>query len=444
MTAPSRPVVVVVGAGFAGYQCLRELERLLPAPTAELVVVHPTDFLLYQPLLPAVAAGVIGPDAIAVPLSRLRRTRLERGLAVGVDLAGRTVTVRGPAGTDREVGWDRLVLTHGAVTRLFDVPGLAEHARGFKTLAEATYLRDHVLAQLEAAADTADPVHREACCTVVVVGAGYAGTEFVAQMQVFVRETLADRPGLGSLPVRWVLVDTAPSVLGHLGPRLSGHATRVLRDRGVDVRMGTSVTAVTRDTVTLTDGSRLPCRTLVWTAGVVAGPLGAHTDLALDRGRIVVSDRLNVPGRTDVFACGDAAAAPDRSRPGELCAQTAQHAERQGRVAGRNVAASLGCGTSVPYRHRDLGFVVDLGGRQAVADPLHLPLVGLPAKLVTSAYHLFAVPGAANRARVAGDWILAALVGRRRVALGLVAEEASTISAAERTSLQPVDGGAGG
>lgn len=433
------PVVVVVGAGFAGYNCLRALERRLPADAADLVVVAPTDYLLYQPMLPAVAAGVVGPDAIAVPLSRLRRTRLERGHVVAVDLAGRTVTVRGAAGDSRELAFDRLVLTPGAVTRLFDVPGLTEHARGFKTLAEATYLRDHVLAQLESAADTADPTRRQACTTFVVVGAGYAGTEFVAQMQPFVRDVLAHRPTLAMLRPHWLLVDTSPTVLAHLGARLSEHATQVLRDRDVDVRMGTSVTEVTADAVTLTGGETLPCHTLVWTAGVTASPLGEHTVLPTDRGRIVVDDRLAVPAHPDVFACGDAAAVPDRTRPGELCALTAQHAERQGRVAGRNVAASLGHGTPMAYRHRDLGFVVDLGGRQAVADPMHVSLHGLPAKLVTSAYHLYAVPGAANRLRVAGDWLLGTLTGHRHVALGLVPNGASTIPAAEQTSIYPAE-----
>lgn len=433
------PVVVVVGAGFAGYNCLRALERRLPADAAELVVVHPTDYLLYQPMLPAVAAGVVGPDAIAVPLSRLRRTRLERGHVVAVDLAGRTVTVRGAGGDPRDLAWDRLVLTPGAVTRLFDVPGLAEHARGFKTLAEASYLRDHVLAELESAADTTDPVRRRACTTFVVVGAGYAGTEFVAQMQPFVRDVLADRPTLRALRPHWVLADTSATVLAHLGARLSAHATQVLRHRGVDVRMGTSVTAVTADTVTLTGDEVLPCRTLVWTAGVAAGPLGEHTALRTDRGRIVVDDRLAVPGHDGVLACGDAAAVPDRTRPGELCAQTAQHAERQGRVAGRNVAASLGHGTTMAYRHRDLGFVVDLGGREAVADPLHVSLHGVPAKLVTSAYHLYAVPGAANRLRVAGGWLLSSLTGHRHVSLGLVTDGASTIGVAEQTSIYPAE-----
>ncbi|MGQ0575794.1 MAG: NAD(P)/FAD-dependent oxidoreductase [Pseudonocardia sp.] len=435
-----RPVVVVVGAGFAGFGCLRALERRLPADAAELVVVHPTDYLLYQPMLPAVAAGVVGPDAIAVPLSRLRRTRLERGHVVGVDLAGRTVTVRGAHGEIRSVAWDRLVLTPGAVTRVLDVPGLAEHARGFKTLAEATYLRDHVLAELESAADTADPIARQAHCTFVVVGAGYAGTEFVAQMQPFVAEVLADRPTLAGLRPHWVLAEHGPAVLGHLGARLSAHATRVLRDRGVDVRLGTSVTAVTAGTVTLSGGVEVPCRTLVWTAGVTAAPLGAHTALPTDRGRIVVDAQLAVPGHPDVFACGDAAAVPDVTRPGELCAQTAQHAERQARVVARNVAASLGRGTSMAYRHRDLGFVVDLGGHEAVADPLHVVLSGLPAKLVTSAYHLYAVPGAANRLRVAGDWLLGGLTGHKHVALGLVPEGASRIAAAEQTSIYPAEG----
>ena len=125
-----------------------------------------------------------------------------------------------------------------------------------------------------------------------------------------------------------------------------------------------------------------------------------------------------MPGHPEVFACGDAAAVPDRTRPGQFTAMTAQHAERQGRLAGRNVAASLRGGRLRRYRHRDLGFVVDLGSTDAAANPLHLRLAGLPAKAVARGYHLLSMPG--NRLRTAADWLLDAVLPRQATQLGLV------------------------
>jgi NADH dehydrogenase len=119
-----------------------------------------------------------------------------------------------------------------------------------------------------------------------------------------------------------------------------------------------------------------------------------------------------------VYACGDAAAVPDLTRPGEVTPMTAQHAQRQGKRVAYNIAASYGLGRRAPYRHRDLGFVVDLGGTDAVANPLGVPLSGLPAKVVTRGYHLLALPG--NRTRTAADWLLNAVLPRQTVQLGLV------------------------
>jgi NADH dehydrogenase len=152
--------------------------------------------------------------------------------------------------------------------------------------------------------------------------------------------------------------------------------------------------------------------------GVRPDPLVERTGVPTQKGRLTVDPTLVVPGHPEVFACGDAAAVPDLTQPGKLCGMTAQHAMRQGTLCGRNVAASLGHGQIREYRHRDLGFVVDLGGWQATANPLGVPLAGLAAKIVTRGYHLLALPG--NRARTAMDWFADTVLGRQSVQLGLV------------------------
>lgn len=422
-----RPRIVVVGTGFAGFHCLRTLERRLPRQAAELCAINPTDYMLYVPLLPEVAGGALDPRQIAIPLrTKLKRTKAMLGNVTGIDLAQRTVTVTNVEGQDVALDWDRLVIASGSVTRLLSIPGVAEHAKGFKSVAESLYLRDHVLRQLELAEQTSDPVERRERTTFVVVGAGYTGTELVTQGRELARQALRRYQGLREEEVHWILVDMADRVLPNLSDRLSGPARKVLERRGVDLRLNTSVGEVTANTVRLTDDSEIATRTVVWCVGVRPDPLVEPLNLATTKGRLDVDSYLRVPGHPDVFAAGDVAAVPDLVRPGEITPMTAQHAQRQGRVAGMNVACSLGFGDAREYRHRDLGFVVDLAGVEAVADPLRVPLHGFPAKVVTRGYHLLSLP--ANRLRVAFDWVADLLTHRQVVHFGLVPEEGISLA----------------
>jgi NADH dehydrogenase len=435
-TPTRRPTVLVVGSGFAGFHCMRRLEKHLPPEAAELLLASSADYLLYSPLLPNVAAGVVEPRHIAVGLhNRLRRAKVLLGHVVGVDVQGHTATLRRLDGSGYELAWDRLVLAPGGVTRTFNIPGVAEHALGLKTLAEAAYLRDHVLRELVNADAADDPAHRRACCTFVVVGAGYSGTETAAQMQLVTMRAAAEYPRLRPEDIRWVLVDLAPRVLAELGRKLGDDATEVLRRRGVEVRLGTTVEEASEGRVRLSDGETIETHTLVWCTGVTPSPLIATLGLSTERGRLRVGTDLRVPGHPDMFAFGDAAAVSDLTRPGKLTGQTAQHAQRQGRTAARNVAASLGFGKAVDYRHRDLGFVVDLGGFDAVASPFGVSLGGLPGLVVTRGYHLLALPSLGNRIRVSFDWLLDWAMPPQVVQLGFLREEQAIMAAAEQTGI---------
>ena len=436
-TTPARPpTVLVVGSGFAGFHCMRRLEKHLPPDAADLLLASAADYLLYSPLLPNVAAGVVEPRHIAVGLhASLRRARVLLGHVVAVDVQGRSATLRRLDGSEHELAWDRLVLAPGGVTRTFNIPGVAEHGLGLKTLAEAAYLRDHVLRELDNADAVDDPAHRRACCTFVVVGAGYSGTETAAQMQLVTMRAAAEYPRLRPKDMRWVLVDQAPRVLPELSRRLGDDAMEVLRRRGVEVRLGTTVEEATGDKVRLSDGETIPTHTLVWCTGVTPSPLIETLGLPTERGRLVVGADLRVPGVPEVFAFGDAAAVPDLTRPGKLTGQTAQHAQRQGRLAARNVAASLGFGKAVDYRHRDLGFAVDLGGFDAVASPFGVALGGLPGLVATRGYHLLALPSNGNRIRVSLDWLLDWAIRPQVAQLGFLREEQATMAAAEHTGI---------
>jgi NADH:ubiquinone reductase (H+-translocating) len=413
--------VVIVGAGFAGYNAARELSRLVGS-TTDIVVINSTDYFLYLPLMPQVAGGLVESRHIRVSLPRrLRQARFVLGTVNHVDPQQKVVSWAGPEGSSGQVGYDRLILTAGSVNKLLPIPGIADYAHGFRTIAEAAYLRDHIIRQLELAAVATDPHERTARCTFVVVGAGYTGTEVAAHGQLLTTRVAKTLPGLAGQQIRWMVLDTAPRLLPELDPRLSKTADRVFRRRGVEVLTGQSVSDALDGYVELTTGEKAPTRSLIWCVGVRADPLVDGLDLPTSRGRLVVDETMAVPGAPGIYSCGDCAAVPDLTRPGQVCGMTAQHAQRQGKLVAQNVAASLGQGTVQPYKHRDLGFLVDLGGLAAAANPLHIPLSGPAASVVTRAYHLGAMSG--NRARVLTDWVLNVVTPQEVTSLGLISAE---------------------
>ncbi|GAA1575225.1 NAD(P)/FAD-dependent oxidoreductase [Kribbella sancticallisti] len=413
-----KPRIVIIGAGFAGYHAAKTLCRLA-GDRAEVVVVNTTDYFLYVPLLPEVATGILEPRRITVSIAdSLPNVRLVLGEVDGLDLDNRKVRYADPADRRGEIEYDRLIIAAGSVNKLLPIPGVAEHARGFRGIPEAVFLRDHLTQQLELADASNDQAERDSLCTFVVVGAGYTGTEVAAHGVLYTDLLKKRRPRLRHQRIRWMLLDVADRVLPELDLRLSRTADKVLRQRDVDVRMRLSVEEATMDGVRLTNKEFVPTQTLVWCVGVRPDPMVDGLGLKTEKGRLVVDEYLNVPGHPDVFACGDAAAVPDLTRPGEVTPMTAQHAERQGRQAARNVAATFGKGERKRYVHKDLGFVVDLGGKQAAANPLQIPLAGLPAKVVTRGYHLLSMPG--NRARTASDWLFDAALARQTTNLAVI------------------------
>jgi NADH dehydrogenase len=410
--------VVVVGAGFAGFYAARTLHRKLRG-SAEVVLVNPTDYFLYVPLLPEVMAGTLDPRRIAVSLaSTLPEVRLVVGSVYEVDHPGRAVAFRDSDGRQQRLDYDHLVLTVGSVNKLLPIPGVNEHAHGFRNLAEAVYLRDHLVRQVDLADGSDDEDERTARLTFVVVGAGYTGTEVAAQGVLATRAALRMHPRLRGRTARWLLLDTAQRVLPGLRERLSKTAAETLAGRGVEIRTRTSVQEATGDGVLLSDGSMVPTRSLIWCVGVRPDPLVETLGLPTERGRLVVDATLAVPGQPGLWACGDAAAVPDLTQPGQVTEMTAQHAQRQGRVVAGNVAAALGHGQARPYKHHNLGFVVDLGGYDGAADPLGVPLGGFPAKVVTRGYHLSVMPG--NRVRTVVDWAEHFVLGSQGQRLDLV------------------------
>jgi NADH dehydrogenase len=423
----ARPRIVIVGAGFAGFTAARELSKL-SGGGADIVLINPTDYFLYLPLLPEVAAGLLEPRRVSVSLAgTLPGVEVILGQVDSFDLDARTVGYTDPDGGKESVSYHRLVIAAGSVNKLLPVPGVTEYAHGFRGIPEALFLRDHMTRQIEMADTTDDEDERTARTTFVVVGAGYTGTEVAAQGVRYTKALTRHRTNLRGRP-RWLLIDTSDRVVSQLDPRLSDAADRTLRKQGVEILLGCSVKDATAEGVHLSNGDFVPTRSLIWCVGVRPDPLVESLHLQTKKGRLVVDEFLTVPGYPDVYACGDAAAVPDLTRPGEITGMTAQHATRQGRTVAKNIAASYGHGRRRPYKHHDLGFLVDLGGTDAAANPLGIPLSGLPAKVVTRGYHLLSLPG--NRVRVATDWLLDAVLPRQGVQLGLVPAQAVPLDSA--------------
>ncbi|MEU7721613.1 NAD(P)/FAD-dependent oxidoreductase [Streptomyces tibetensis] len=436
MNTVTRPRILVVGAGFAGVECVRRLERKLSPDEADVTLVTPFAYQLYLPLLPQVASGVLTPQSIAVSLRRSKkyRTRIIPGGAIGVDLKSKVCVIR--TITDEIVNepYDYIVLAPGSVTRTFDIPGLTDHAFGMKTLAEAAYIRDHVISQLDLADASQDPVERASRLQFVVVGGGYAGTETAACLQRLTHAAVKRYPRLDPSLIKWHLIDIAPKLMPELGDKLGSSAQEILRRRGIEISLGTSIAKAGPEEVTFTDGRVIPTRTLIWTAGVVASPLIATLGAETVKGRLAVAPEMSLPGDDGVFALGDSAAVPDLAKgDGAMCPPTAQHALRQGRHVAENVIASLRGQALKPYVHKDLGLVVDLGGTDAVSKPLGIELRGLPAQAVARGYHWSALRTNVAKTRVMTNWLLNAVAGDDFVRTGFQARKAARLKDFEYT-----------
>ncbi|MFN8113720.1 MAG: NAD(P)/FAD-dependent oxidoreductase [Solirubrobacterales bacterium] len=399
--------VVIAGGGFAGANAARELERLLPKQSARLVLVNDVNFMLYTPLLPEAAAGMLEPRHVVTPLrDLLKRTYLRMGAVSAHDPAARTVELTTHDGEIEELPYDQLLVAFGSVSRSLPVPGLDQHAIGFKSLADAIWIRNHLVETLEEANATEDPARREALLTYVFVGGGYAGLEALAELQDFAADAIQRYPRARLHGMKWVLVEAAERVLPEIDAGLAEYACGELRGRGIDIRLGTTLSRVEADRVELSTGEILPARTVVWTAGVTSHPSLRAMQLPLDeRGRVPVDDHLAVAGFEGVYAAGDCAAVPDPD--GGLCPPTAQHAIRQARVAARNIAANLGVGRPEPFTYRSRGAFVNLGRYKAVASvPGGVTLSGFPAWWAARTYHVSQIPGAARKLRAVADWTI--------------------------------------
>ncbi len=423
--------ILVVGGGYVGMYTALRLQRKLKSElrcgVVEITLVTPDPYMTYQPFLPEAAAGSLSPRHVVVPLRRiLPHCRVVVGEVTAVDHAARTaafttLATDGEGAAPARLPYDELVLAPGSVARVLPVPGLAEHAIGFRTVEEAIGLRNHVIEQMDIASATRDPAIRDAALTFVFVGGGYAGVEALGELEDMARYTARHYHNVQPDDMKWILVEATDRILPEVGPGLARYTVSELRRRNIDVRLGTRLESCLHRVATLSDGSRFPTRTIVWTAGVRPHPLLAATDLPLtEGGRLRCTPELTVEGTPHAWAAGDAAAVPDVTapEPGRHTAPNAQHAVRQARLLGDNIARSLRGEPLRPYAHRQTGSVASLGFHQGVARIRGRTLKGYPAWFIHRAYHLSRVPTLNRKTRVLAEWTLSGLFEREIVSLG--------------------------
>jgi NADH dehydrogenase len=399
---------LVVGGGFAGAYVARMLGK------RGATVVNPDNFMLYTPLLAEAAAATLEPRHVVVPLRQMcPHAELLLGRVVSRDDAARSVVAETLGGTF-EIGYERLVVAIGAVPRTFPVPGLGEHGRGFKDVADAIELRNRLLRELESAAARLDRTEAERDLGFVFVGAGYAGVEALAELNDLARDSVRRwYPSLRDTRQRWVIVDAAPRILPDIPRKLGEYTHRELEKRGVEIHVETTLSSYDGREATLSDGTTIPARTLVWAAGVKASPALALLDLPLDdRGRVIVDETLRVPGTTDVWSLGDCAAVPNTRTPGRFDPPTCQHALRQARRLAKNLV-----GPPKPYGYRMLGQVATLGRYKGIAELPGVRLRGFLGWFVARTYHLYALPTVRRKVRVVTDWTVSLFFRRDVVEL---------------------------
>ncbi|MDQ2676028.1 MAG: NAD(P)/FAD-dependent oxidoreductase [Actinomycetota bacterium] len=402
--------IVIAGGGFAGASAARELEKLLPKQSARLILVNDVNFMLYTPFLPEAAAGMLEPRHVVTPLrDMLKRTNLRLGAVTGHDPEARTVDISTHEGEDETIRYDQFLVAVGSVSRSLPVPGLDQHAIGFKSLADAIWLRNHVIETLERANASEDAERREELLTYVFVGGGYSGLEALAELQDFAADAIDRYPKARLTGMRWILVEAMDRVLPEVDKGLADYAVRELRGRGIDVRMGTRLEEATADSCRLSTGEQIPTQTIVWTAGVAPHPSLRALNLPLtDQWRVDVDDHMKVRGLEGVWAIGDCASVPDpRFEDGRTCPPTAQHAVRQGPAVAHNIACELGVATS-PRRfdYEAKASFVNLGRYQAVGQLGKQRFRGFPAWWLARTYHMSQVPGVARKIRAVADWTI--------------------------------------
>jgi NADH dehydrogenase len=431
--------ILILGAGFAGIATARGLERRLRPDEAEITVVGRDNFTLFTPMLPEVFAGGIETRHIVTPVrAQLKRSQYVLGDVVELDVDARNAQVLHMiTGARQTLTYDHVVLALGSVTSTFGIDGVAEHALPLKTLEDAERLRNRMIATLELADVTSDPVERERLLTYVIVGGGYTGCEAAGEVIDLFSSITKFYENIKLADVRIVMIEAGSALLAGLPPAMGAYTQKNLASRGVEIMMGDPVTCIDDQELSLKSGTTIPTATVIWSAGVRPTPVLKNLPVQHARnGGIVVGRDMSVPGRPGTWALGDCAWIPT-GKPDEWYPMTAQHAIREGPALAANIAATLRGQPTKPFDFTALGTMASLGAHKGVAAlPNNAVITGFLAWFLWRSYYLARLPGLDRKVRVALDWFLG-LIFPRDIAELRVYTKRAQFSAASDAGLAP-------
>ncbi len=415
-TVPARgavPKILVVGGGYAGFYTAWKLEKHLRKGEAEVTIVDPLPYMTYQPFLPEVAAGSIEARHSVVALRRhLKKTTVLAAKVTGIDHAHKTATITPIAGEPYTFAYDQIVVTAGAVSRTFPIPGIADNAIGLKTIEEAVAIRDRLMSNFDKASMLPAGPARDRLLTVVVVGGGFAGIEVFAELRSLASSLVAKYPQLSFDDTHFHLIEAMGRIMPEVSQKTSEWVLKDLAKRGAFVHLDTQLTSAVDGVVELSTGESIPTDLIVWTAGVMANPTVVRGgDLPVEeRGRIRTRADLRVGTEEEfvegAWAAGDISAVPDLSGGGVggYCVPNAQHAVRQAKLLAKNLVAVLRGELPKQYVHKNLGAVAGLGLYNGVFQSGNIALKGFIAWVAHRGYHGLAMPSWERKFRVVWGW----------------------------------------
>jgi len=420
------PKILIVGGGYAGFYTAWKLEKQLRKGEAEVTIVDPLPYMTYQPFLPEVAAGSIEPrHAVVAHRRHLTKTNVVTAKVTYIDHAKKTATIQPPVGDAYEFEYDIVVVTAGAVSRTFPIPGVADQAIGLKTIEEAVAIRDRVLTNFDKAANLPAGPERDRLLTFVVVGGGFAGIEVFAELRSFASALLKNYPQIAFEDTHFHLIEAMGRIMPEVSLPTSHWVIKNLAQRGAEIHLDTQLASAVDGVIELSTGEKFETDLIVWTAGVMANPtIVRHTDLPIEeRGRLRVRADLRVGSDDeiikDAWGAGDVSAVPDLTGGGVggFCVPNAQHAVRQGKLLAKNIIADLRGELPRQYFHKNMGAVAGLGLGTGVFQSGKLAIKGLPAWFAHRGYHGLAMPSWERKWRVLWGWWNNFWLGRDIVSL---------------------------
>lgn len=396
--------VIVVGGGFAAVQFAKTLRKKLRPSECEILLFSRENHMVFHPLLADVAGASINPDAAATPLRQMlpgvacRTERVQR-----IDLGSSEVEFDDGTGRLSRLPYDHVVIACGAESNLGIIPGMTEHAFGFKVMRDATDLRQHIVRQMEQAEVSRDPELRRWHLSFIVVGAGFSGVELAGEINELVRSSTRFYRNFRKQDVVVTLVHSQDHILPEVARTLGEFARKKMEKSGITIRLGTRAVAATHQGIELNNGQMLEGATVVCTIGTTISPLVQHLDVPKERGRIRTTPEMRIEGQTNAWAIGDCAFIINAS-DNQPSATTGQFAERQGRQAALNLVRTVKGEATQPFRFKALGQLCSIGGYQAVAEMFGMRISGFLAWFLWRGVYLVKLPTWSRRIKVGVDW----------------------------------------